>query len=285
MEAGVEWVYEKGKEVIPYPYIYGSPLHLRQIFLNIYGNCIKYNRPGGKVTTIVDVVDESDGVCTYRWTISDTGIGMSPEYLEHIFDPFTQERSDARSFYQGTGLGMTIVKGLLDQMHGTIEVTSEVGVGSTFVITIPFEIAPAPEALPEEKPAEEASIQGLHLLVAEDNELNAEIAKMLLQDAGADVTIVENGQLALERFRDSAPDTFDAILMDVMMPVMDGLAATREIRSIARADAKRIPIIAMTANAFEEDAKKCFAAGMNAHIAKPFQIDRVVETIAKYMEK
>lgn len=285
VEAGVEWDYEKGKSEIPYPYIYGSPLHLRQIFLNIYGNCIKYNRSGGKVSTIVEVANVQDGICTYRWTISDTGIGMSKEFLEHIFDPFAQEKTDARSVYRGTGLGMTIVKGLVEQMNGSIEITSEVGVGSSFVITIPFEIAPTPEEMPVKEQPQNADIHGLNLLVAEDNDLNAEIAEILLKDAGADITIVKDGKQALDLFQTSAPGTFDAILMDIMMPVMDGLTATREIRAITRTDAKQIPIIAMTANAFEEDAKKCFAAGMNAHIPKPFQIEKVKRTLAQYCQK
>lgn len=148
VEAGIEWDFEKNKSVIPYPYIYGSPLHLRQIFLNIYGNCIKYNRPDGKITTIVDNLEEHGSICTYRWTITDTGIGMSQEFLEHVFDPFAQEKNDARSMYHGTGLGMAIVKGLIDQMGGSIEITGEEGVGSEFVIVIPFEIAPSPETLP-----------------------------------------------------------------------------------------------------------------------------------------
>lgn len=148
VEAGIEWDFEKNKSVIPYPYIYGSPLHLRQIFLNIYGNCIKYNRPDGKITTIVDNLEEHGNICTYRWTIADTGIGMSQEFLEHVFDPFAQEKNDARSMYHGTGLGMAIVKGLIDQMDGSIEITGAEGVGSEFVIVIPFEIAPSPETLP-----------------------------------------------------------------------------------------------------------------------------------------
>lgn len=148
VEAGIEWDFGKNKSVIPYPYIYGSLLHLRQIFLNIYGNCIKYNRPGGKITTIVDNLEEHGSICTYRWTITDTGIEMSQEFLEHVFDPFAQEKNDARSMYHGTGLGMAIVKGLIDQMGGSIEITGEEGVGSEFVIVIPFEIAPSPETLP-----------------------------------------------------------------------------------------------------------------------------------------
>ena len=281
VDAGVEWDYEKGKSAIPYPYIYGSPVHLRQIFLNIYGNCIKYNRPGGKITTIVDTLEEHDGICTYRWTISDTGVGMSEEFLRHIFEPFAQEKSDARSDYQGTGLGMPIVKGLLDQMGGTISITSKEGVGSTFVIVIPFEIAPPPEQRPAQLPAPVGDVHGLRLLLAEDNELNAEIAQVVLADNGAKVAVVPDGRQALERFRDSPPGTFDAILMDIMMPVMDGYAATRSIRALPRPDAKTIPIIAMTANAFKEDTERCLAAGMNAHLAKPLQINEVIATIAR----
>ncbi len=285
VEAGIEWDYEKDKSFIPYPYIYGSPVHLRQIFLNIYGNCIKYNRPGGKITTIVDTLEERGNICTYRWTITDTGIGMSQEFLKHIFEPFAQEKNDARSAYQGTGLGMPIVKSLLDQMGGSIEITSEVGVGSTFVIVIPFEIAPPPEAAEEQPAPEQADIRGLNLLLAEDNELNAEIAQVLLRDQGASVTPVADGQQAVALFASSAPGTFDAVLMDVMMPVMDGLSATRAIRALDRSDAKTIPIIAMTANAFNEDAEKCCAAGMNAHLAKPLEISKVVTEIARYCRR
>ena len=279
-ERGLIWDYEKGKSNIPYPYIYGSPVHLRQIFLNIYGNCIKYNRPGGRITTIVDTLEEHDNICTYRWTISDTGVGMSQEFLQRIFEPFAQEKNDARSVYQGTGLGMSIVKSLVDKMGGTIEVSSQVGVGSTFVITIPFEIVPAPEEKAAPAPAAEGSIQGLHLLLAEDNDLNAEIAQTLLEDEGAEVTLVTDGKQAVERFQSEPPGTFDAILMDIMMPVMDGLAATRAIRALDRQDAGTIPIIAMTANAFEEDAKKCLEAGMNAHLAKPLEMKKLIETLS-----
>lgn len=285
VEAGVEWDFEKDKSVIPYPYIYGSPLHLRQIFLNIYGNCIKYNRPGGKVTTIVDTLEEHGNICTYRWTITDTGIGMSKEFLEHIFDPFAQEKNDARSMYHGTGLGMAIVKGLIDQMGGTIEITSEEGVGSKFVIVIPFEIAPPPAELPDNAVVSECDIKGLKLMLVEDNELNAEIADVLLTDEGADVVVVNNGKEAAELFAETEAGTFDAILMDVMMPVMDGITAARTIRNMNRSDAKTIPIIAMTANAYKEDADECLAAGMNAHLAKPLDIKKVKKTICQMMKK
>ena len=279
LEAGIRWNYEEDNIDDRYSYVYASPLHLRQILLNIYGNCIKYNRPGGKITTVMEAADVHDGICTYRWTISDTGIGMSPEFLSRIFDPFSQEKTDARSVYQGTGLGMAITKGLIEQMNGSIEVTSQVGIGSVFVITIPFEIAR--EQKKDEEIAEQYDIRGLHLLAVEDNELNAEIIEMLLTDDGAKVTVAKNGRQAVEHFENNPPGTFDAILMDVMMPVMDGIAATKAIRAMDRADAKTIPIIAMTANAFEEDAKRCFAAGMTAHLAKPFQIEDMEKAIVE----
>ena len=281
VEAGIQWDYEKGKSVISYPYIYGSPVHLRQIFLNIYGNCIKYNRPGGKITTVVDTLEEHDNICTYRWRITDTGVGMNEEFLQHIFEPFTQERSDARSVYQGTGLGMTIVKSLVDRMGGTITVNSQEGVGSEFIIIIPFEIAPPEEIAEEQAPVPEEDVLGLHLLLAEDNALNAEIAQTLLSDEGADVTVVRDGRQAVEAFESSAPGTFDAILMDVMMPVMDGLEATRAIRGLDRPDAKTVPIIAMTANAFDEDARKCLAAGMDVHLAKPLHVEKIKQAIQR----
>ena len=284
-ESGVTMTFDKRSDPVCTPWIYGSPLHLRQIFLNIYTNCIKYNRVGGSISTLFQMVEKDDRTVTYRWTISDTGIGMSQSFLEHIFDPFTQENTDARSVYQGTGLGMAIVKGLVDRMHGTIRVSSIQDVGSTFVVTIPFEIAqaPLPEA-PEKSGAVRADIHGMRLMLAEDNALNAEIASLLLKDAGASVTTVGDGQQALDLFRRSAPGTFDLILMDVMMPVMDGLTATKAIRSLDRPDAKTIPIIAMTANAFAEDVEKCLAAGMNAHLAKPLEIGRVIATIARFRD-
>lgn len=280
VEAGLEWINEVKDYSFPVPFVYGSPLHLRQIFLNILGNCIKYNKKGGRILTKVEFLGTTGNHCTYRWTASDTGIGMSPEFLTHIFDPFTQERQDARSVYQGTGLGMAIVKRLIDAMEGTISITSEEGKGSNFVITIPFEIAPAEEEKPKEKG--HVDIAGLHLMLVEDNELNAEIAQMLLTDQGARVTVVGDGKQAVDLFKRKIPGTFDAILMDIMMPVMDGMTATRAIRSLARADAKTIPIIAMTANAFDEDAKKCIEAGMNAHLTKPIEIDHVIEVLGQY---
>ena len=179
---------------------------------------------------------------------------MSPEFLEHIFEPFAQENIDARSVYHGTGLGLAIVKSLVDKMNGTIDVTSE----------------------------KNADINSMHLLLAEDNDLNAEIATTLLNDEGANVTIASDGEQAVKIFTNSPAHTFDAILMNVMMPKLNGLEATRAIRNLNRPDAKEIPIIAMTANAFDEDSRACLEAGMNAHLPKPFQIEDVVNTLAKY---
>lgn len=284
-DAGVTLEYEKCPDKVIYPYVYGSPLHVRQLFLNIYGNCIKYNKVGGKVETYFEYLGEKDGTVTYRWKIEDTGIGMSREFLEHVFEPFAQEKSDARSVYQGTGLGMAIVKSLVDKMNGTIEITSEINVGSAFIITLPFEIADEKEVFKIQKKEDKGSIKGLHLLLAEDNELNAEIAGVLFKDEGATIVVAKNGQEAIDQFTSNPPGTFDAILMDIMMPMVDGFSATKAIRSLEREDAGKIPIIAMTANAFDEDARQCMEAGMNAHLSKPLQMDIVVETIAEYCKK
>ena len=282
-ESGITMAFDEHSDQAADLWAYGSPLHLRQIFLNIYTNCIKYNKVGGSITTLIQMVEKDEKTVTYRWTISDTGIGMSEAFLEHIFDPFTQENTDARSVYQGTGLGMAIVKGLVEQMGGHIQVSSRVNVGSTFVVTLPFEIAePVQAEASKEKDGAPADIRGMRLLLVEDNELNAEIARLLLEDKGAVITRVSDGQQALDLFREQPAGSFDGILMDVMMPVMDGLTATRAIRGLDRPDAKTIPIIAMTANAFAEDAAKCFDAGMNAHLSKPLDIRKVISTIARF---
>lgn len=278
-DKGITWIFS-GDTAYVCPYVMTSPLHLRQIFLNIYGNCVKFTGSDGKISTKRECIGEKDNIVTYRWTISDTGIGMNEEFLQHIFEPFSQEKSDARSVYKGTGLGMAIVKNLIDKMGGTISVTSEVGKGSDFVIELPFEIASAPEMAQVEEIEKENTIHGLHLLLAEDNDLNADIAETILRDEGATITTVNNGLQAIEVFRNNSAGTFDAILMDVMMPVMDGITATRSIRALNHPGAENIPIIAMTANAFEEDEQRCLNAGMNAHLTKPLDIQKVIATIA-----
>ena len=279
-DRGIQMQFCAKKEGLRYPFIYGSPVHLRQIFLNIYGNCIKYNRIGGKIITVSDYTEAVDGITTYEWTITDTGIGMSREYQEHIFEPFSQEKEDARSTQQGIGLGMAIVKGLIEKMGGTIEVKSEEGIGSTFIIRIPFKLAPTPDTV--KKTAAQMDISGLNLLLVEDNELNAEIAEMLLSDEGANLTVVRDGLQAVRMFQEKPECYFDAILMDIMMPVMDGFTATKTIRSLKHPDADTIPIIAMTANAFREDKEKCLAAGMNAHLAKPIKIENIKRILCEY---
>lgn len=285
-DAGITLEYDNTGNISDIPYVYGSPLHIRQLFLNIYGNCIKYNKANGKVRTRMSCTGCDNGTVTYEWVISDTGIGMSQEFVDHIFEPFTQESVDARSVYNGTGLGMAIVKNLVDTMGGNIEVASTQGVGTTFVIKLPFEIADvAPEVHLTQDNVKKSDIKGLKLLLVEDNELNAEIAQTLLSDEGAEVTVVGDGKQALDIFSDNKPGTFDAILMDVMMPVMNGLEATKAIRALDREDAKTIPIIAMTANAFAEDARKCIAVGMNAHLPKPLHMEKVISTIAKFCKK
>ena len=284
-EAGVTIVYDEAADQLKYPYVYGSPLHIRQIFLNVYSNCIKYNKVGGRIVSNFRFLGTEKEKVVYQWTIQDTGIGVKQEYLKHIFEPFSQEHSDARSIYRGTGLGMAIVKRLVDKMDGKIEVMSEEGEGSIFTITIQFEIAKESDLKQKEKLTESADIHGFHLLLAEDNDLNAEIAQVLLEEAGASVTLAHDGQQAVELFADAPEGTYDAILMDIMMPYVDGLTATRKIRAMDRPDAAVIPIIAMTANAFEEDAQMCMEAGMNAHLAKPLQMERVLSVIAGLCSK
>ena len=261
-------------------YVYGSPLHLRRALMNIYGNCIKYNREHGTVTTDVRVIEADEKTVTYQWRIADTGIGMSQEFLPKLFDPFVQEKVDSRSVYQGTGLGMSISKAIIEQMGGTLEVSSELNVGSTFVVTIPF-------ALAEEKcvrhtaAAQTFSIEGTRILLVDDNELNREIAGTLLQEEGAQVAYAENGKEAVDLIETLSEDAFDVILMDIMMPIMDGYAATKTLRKMG----VTIPIIAMTANAFAEDVRKSLDAGMNDHLSKPIQMDKVVEAIARNLNR
>ena len=284
VEAGISWEYATKDYRLPHPYVYGSPVHLRQVFLNIYSNCIKYNRAGGKITTAIEFLGEKDGKCTYRWTISDTGEGMSEEFLQKIFEPFAQEKNDARSTYRGVGLGMAIVKSLSEQMGGSIDVKSKLGQGSTFVVTIPFEIAEAPKSAasePKPKKQKPKGIAEMHLLVAEDNDLNADIITMILEDQGATLKLVADGSKAVEEFQAAPAGTYDAILMDVMMPVMDGLTATREIRALERPDSKTIPIIAMTANAFAEDRHNCLEAGMNSYLTKPLDVNKLIEVLSR----
>lgn len=265
--------------------VLGSPLHLKKILINLFSNSVKYNKPNGKIHMSMKTLERTEDTITCEFKIRDTGVGMSQEFVEKkLFHPFVQADTSSRSNYTGTGLGMSIVKQLIDKMGGTISVESELGEGSCFTVVIPFEIDHE-ASLKQSEEAENADISGLNIMVAEDNELNMEIIEFLLTEQGAHVEKVQNGQEALDKFEGSEPGTYDVILMDLMMPVMDGISATKAIRASKHAEAETIPIIAMTANAFYEDERKCLDAGMNAHLAKPLDMKMVVSTIAECVGK
>lgn len=262
-------------------YVWSSAIHLKKILMNLFTNCMKYNKPNGSIDMSMRTIDRSEEYITCEFKIKDTGVGMTEEFIKNeLFTPFVQADNSARSNYIGTGLGMPIVKQLVEKMGGTITVESKLGEGSSFTVVLPFKIDT--EAKPEkteENP--DADISGLRILLVEDNELNMEIAEFMLNDCKAIVEKAVNGLEAVEKFEASEAGTYDVILMDIMMPVMDGLTATKSIRALDREDAKTIPIIAMTANAFKEDADKCLQAGMNAHLAKPLDIQKVIMTIVR----
>ena len=278
-------VEQKTPEIIHKDLI-GSPIHLKRLLMNILSNAVKYNKDYGKMyLSSREISSEQDKIVTLEFKCQDTGIGMSEEFQKHLFEPFAQEQKGGASKFGGTGLGMPITKSLVEKMGGTITFTSEQGVGTTFVITIPFKIN-EDVARDEEKQDEvTASIRGLNILLVEDNELNMEIAEFVIQSKGASVVKAWNGQEAVEAFEKSASGEFDVILMDVMMPVMNGYEATKTIRTMDRSDAKKIPIIAMTANAFVEDRIKSKEAGMNEHVSKPIDTKLLVKIIAELAEK
>ena len=264
----------------------GSPLHLRRLLMNIISNAVKYNRVGGEIRLGCCEKPSADPeTAQIEFTCADTGIGMSEEFQKHVFEPFAQERNTARSEYGGTGLGMPIAKSLAEKMGGTLSFVSRQGVGTTFTLSLPFRICHAPEKRNKPKRLlQTSSIAGLHVLVAEDNRMNMEIAEFVLNVEEASIIKAVNGEEAVRIFADSRPGEIDAILMDVMMPVMDGLEATRRIRAMKRPDARTIPIIAMTANAFAEDRQLAFAAGMDMHIAKPLEDSEMVETLERFVK-
>ena len=279
-EQNIRIVWEK-KEII-YRDLIGSPGYVKRVMMNILSNAVKYNRENGHIyLSCMEIPSEQPGMTTMEFICRDTGIGMTEEFQKHIFEPFAQEHTGSRTKFPGTGLGMAIAKNLVEKMGGTITLESEYGVGTTFVIRVPFKIDLDADKREEQKDISEKSIKGLHILLAEDNELNMEIAEFLLQNEGADVTKAWNGQEAVELFRKSGPGGFDVILMDIMMPVMNGYEATKMIRSLDREDAKEIPIIAMTANAFTEDRIRAKEAGMDEHIAKPVDTELLVKIIHK----
>ena len=275
-EQNIRIVWEK-KEITHRKFI-GSPGYVKRVMMNILSNAVKYNRKNGHIyISCREIPSGQPEMTTIEFVCRDTGIGMTDEFQKHIFEPFAQEHAGSRTKFAGTGLGMPIAKKLIETMGGTITFESENGAGTTFVIRIPFKIDLNSDKREEKKDVSDGkSIKGLHILLAEDNELNMEIAEFVLQNEGAVVTKAWNGQEAIERFKKSEPGEFDAILMDIMMPVMNGYEAAKTIRSMDRKDAKAIPIIAMTANAFTEDRIRAKEAGMDQHIAKPIDIKTIL---------
>ena len=282
-EQNIRIMWEK-KEITHRDFI-GSPGYVKRVMMNILSNAVKYNRENGQIyISCMEIPSEQPEMTTMEFVCRDTGIGMTEEFQKCVFEPFAQEHTGSRTKFAGTGLGMPIAKNLVEKMGGTITFESKEGVGTTFVIRVPFKINVYADKREEQKDVSEKSIKGLHILLAEDNELNMEIAEFMLQNEGADVTKAWNGQEAVEVFKKSEPGEFDVILMDIMMPVMNGYEATKMIRSLDREDAKAIPIIAMTANAFTEDRLRAKEAGMNEHIAKPVDVRLLVKVICKLVE-
>ena len=270
---------------IRHHYVVCDQTKLQEIMLNIISNAIKYTPEGHSIYVEVhEAVSENPSKIRYIFSCEDTGIGMSEEYLPHIYEEFSREHTTTENKVPGTGLGLPIIKSMIELMGGSIQVESRQGIGTKFTVDLSFDIASKEEVYGNQdsiEPSAIHTIKGKRILLVEDNELNAEIVKTVLEDVGALITRAENGQQALELFKEKPAETFDAILMDLMMPVMDGYTATRKIRLLERSDAKTIPIIAMTANAFQEDAEKCIAVGMNAHLAKPLDIEKMKTIICE----
>ena len=282
-EQNIRVAWEK-KEITHRDFI-GSPGYVKRVMMNILSNAVKYNKENGQIyVSCVEIPSEQPEMTTMEFVCRDTGIGMAEEFQKHIFEPFAQEHTGSRAKFAGTGLGMAISKKLVEEMGGTITFESKKGVGSTFVIRVPFKIDLDADKREESKDVSEKSIKGMHVLLAEDNELNMEIAEFLLQNEGAEVTRAWNGQEIVELFRKSESGEFDVILMDIMMPIINGYEAAKRIRSLDREDAKKIPIIAMTANAFTEDRIRAKEAGMDEHIAKPIDVELLIKVIHKLVK-
>ena len=282
-EQNIRVAWEK-KEITHRDFI-GSPGYVKRVMMNILSNAVKYNKENGQIyVSCVEIPSEQPEMTTMEFVCRDTGIGMAEEFQKHIFEPFVQEHTGSRAKFAGTGLGMAISKKLVEEMGGTITFESKKGVGTTFVIRVPFKIDLDADKREESKDVSEKSIKGMHVLLAEDNELNMEIAEFLLQNEGAEVTKAWNGQEIVELFRKSESGEFDVILMDIMMPIINGYEAAKRIRSLDREDAKKIPIIAMTANAFTEDRIRAKEAGMDEHVAKPIDVELLIKVIHKLVK-
>ncbi len=279
-EAGVRLELEEAE--LQHSRVIGNHLHVMQILMNIIDNALKYNRVNGSVFVQAKELSCQRGTAEYRFVIEDTGIGIGEEFKKHIFEPFTQEHPDARTNYNGVGLGMSVAKKLVEQMDGTIEVDSQVGKGSVFQVTLPIRVDKAWSAQPAgEERNVQSNIAGMRVLLVEDNEINCEIVEFMLEDAGAKVVTANDGKAAVDAFAASAPGTFDCVLMDLMMPVMSGYEAARVIRGLDRPDAKTVPIIALSANAFDEDVAMAKDAGMNEHLAKPVDTNKMFRVMCR----
>lgn len=265
------------------PQLMASEAHLRQIFMNIISNAIKYNKYGGKIFIQAIVLEQTEDKVTCRFSVTDTGIGMSEDFQKQMFEPFTQEHGENRSEFKGTGLGLSIVKRIIEEMGGEIRVESELDIGTKFSWDLTFPIDKAINERAENIPDRIVTLRGIRVLAAEDNSLNSEILKFILEDMGIKVNLVENGELAVKAFEESRPGEYAMILMDIMMPVMDGYEASRIIRNMKRPDAAKIPIIALTANAFAEDIVRSSEAGMDAHITKPIDENKLKECMLRLL--
>ena len=278
-EHNIQFIGGKSLSYIPHRYFIGSQEYLNRLLMNIASNAIKYNKENGSITLYCKEISSNENMALMQFVCSDTGLGMSEEFQKHAFEPFTCEGKATITGYSGTGLGLSIVKDIVDIMDGSIEMDSKENVGTTFVVTIPLQMDSNPK-IKVQANEKELNLSGKKALLVEDNEINLEIATIMLQDLGLIVTPAQNGKEALDIFEQSDTHTFDYIFMDVMMPVMDGLEATRRIRSLNREDAKTTPIIALSANAFEDDIKECLDAGMNAHVAKPIDMNALKEELS-----
>ena len=282
-EENIRIVWEK--EEITHWNLIGSPGYVKRIMMNILSNAVKYNKENGYIyISCQEFTSEQEGRVTIEFICRDTGIGMTKDFQKRLFEPFAQEHTGSRTKFSGTGLGMPITKKLIEKMGGTITFESKKGEGTTFVIRIPFKIDQDADQREEQEAISEKSIKDLKILLVEDNELNMEIAEFVIQNEGASVTKAWNGQEAVEIFKKSRPDEFDVILMDIMMPIKNGYEAAKMIRALDRDDAKTVPIIAMTANAFTEDRLKSKESGMNEHIAKPIDAKLLVKVISEFVE-
>ena len=281
MEAGIDFNAEN--EALTHSGLIGSPAHIQQILMNLLNNAVKYNRRGGSVRFRCREIADRPDQSWFEFVCEDTGIGMSEAYQKHIFEPFSQESDGVKTKYEGTGLGLPITKRIIELMGGTIEFWSKKDVGTRFMVRLPMEIdIVSCHCSLSVHAGEKANLTGLRALLVEDNEMNMEIAEFLLKEQRIQVDVAWNGAQAVELFEQSEVHAYDIVLMDIMMPVMDGLEAARRIRSLKREDAKTVPIFAMSANTFIDDITKSREAGMNEHFTKPLDIEALCETIGRY---